>query len=75
LTGLVQPVRVLGTRVTRGFLICVRSQAALSAYIAISGTSSLVTAKILEEKRVHGTLNFHQEKSFQDHCPGWVPGR
>jgi hypothetical protein len=37
-------------------------------HIAISRTSSLVTAKILEEKRASGVIFFHQEKSFQDHC-------
>ena len=32
----------------------------------------MFTAKILEEKRTHETLFFHQEKSFQDHCVSWV---
>jgi hypothetical protein len=36
--------------------------------ITTSRTSSLLTEKILEEKRVYSTLFFHQEKSFQDHC-------
>jgi hypothetical protein len=42
------------------------------ATTATSGTSRLVTEKILEEKRTSGTLFFHQEKSFQDHYVSWL---
>jgi hypothetical protein len=41
-------------------------------HITISRTSSMVTAKILEEKHAYEMLFFHQEKSFQDHGVSWV---
>jgi hypothetical protein len=41
-------------------------------HIITSRILSLVTAKILEEKRAYSTLFFHQEKSFHDHFLNWV---
>jgi hypothetical protein len=49
-----------------------RSPCRHPATTGTSGASHLATEKIVEEKRTHSTLFFHQEKSFHDHHVSWL---